>query len=115
MRIGALNTGMSDTLLIVVDSEADAVGRVDGRPIWRLRTNSTLVVVGPEKMGSILGKARKSGWRVEGQGERVYRRVGSSVGMKISDEGFWRRMRILKERKGRGGGVGGFRGLVWFQ
>jgi hypothetical protein len=85
MRIGALNTELSDTVLIVVDSEADTVGRVDGR---RLRTNSTPVVVAPEKMGSILGEARKSGWKVEGQGERVYRRVGSSAGMKISDEGF---------------------------
>ena len=58
MRIGALNTGMSETVLIVVDSEADTVGRVDGRPIWRLRTNPT---PGPEKMGAIPGEARKSG------------------------------------------------------
>jgi hypothetical protein len=68
MRIGALNTGMSETELIVVDSEADTVERVDGRPIWKLRTNPTPVVAGPEKMGAIPGEARKSGWEVEGQG-----------------------------------------------
>jgi hypothetical protein len=71
MRVGALSTGISETELIMIGSEAETVGRVDGRSIWKLRTNSTPFLAGPEKMDSILGEARKSGWQVEGQGERM--------------------------------------------
>lgn len=53
------------------EAEAEAVERVDGGSIWKLRTNSAPVLGGPERMTSIPGEARKSGWEVEGQGERM--------------------------------------------
>ena len=46
MRIGALSTGVSGMELIVIGSEAETVGRVDVRSIWKLRTNSTPFLAG---------------------------------------------------------------------
>jgi len=68
MRIGALSTGMSEMELIVIGSDVETVGRVDRRSIWKLHTNSTPVLAGPERMDSIPGEARKSGWRSGGPG-----------------------------------------------
>jgi hypothetical protein len=53
MRIGALNTRMSEMELIVIVSEVETIGRVDGRSIWKLCASSTLVLAGPERMDSI--------------------------------------------------------------
>lgn len=55
MRIGALNTRMLEMELIVIDSEVETIGRVDGRSIWKLCASPTLVFAGPERMDSIPG------------------------------------------------------------
>ena len=62
MRIGALNTRMSEMELTVIDSEVETIGRVNGRSIWKLCTSSTLVFAGPERMDSIPGGGEEGRW-----------------------------------------------------
>lgn len=68
MRIGALNTRMSEMELTVIDSEVETIGRVNGRSIWKLCTSSTLVFAGPERMDSIPGGGERKGGGLGGFG-----------------------------------------------
>jgi hypothetical protein len=52
----------------VVGSGAGTVERVDGRLIWKLRTNSTPFLAGPERMDSIPGRGEEVGVGSGGQG-----------------------------------------------